>query len=109
MGLALADVAAAMIKAAKGALGKKWTKVRHYAEPELRQLAQTLIDISKLATERQVTELEAKALLQIHRNTVLTVMLAVEGMGILAVEQAINAALQAVTDTVNAALPFKIL
>ena len=109
MELKLAELAATMIEAAKGTLGKDWSKVRGYAEPELRQLAQALINITRMAATRDVTAVEAKALLQIHRNTVQTVMLAVEGMGILAVERAINAALKAVADTVNAALPFKVM
>lgn len=109
MPLNIGELAAAMIGAAKETLAKDWPKVRDYAEPELKRLAASLVDIGKLAAQGKVKQSEARALLQIHRNTVLTVMLAVEGMGLLAAERAINAALKAVADAVNAVSPFKIV
>lgn len=109
MSLNRGELAAAMIGAAKATLAKEWPKVRDFAQPELKRLAASLVDIGRLAAQGKVSQVEARALLKIHRNTVLTVMLAVEGMGLLAAERAINAALKAVVDAVNAVSPFKIL
>jgi hypothetical protein len=99
----------AMIAAASKSLKKDWGKVEDLARPELKKLAQSLADIAALATARKISGPEAKSLLQIHRNTTLIVMLTVEGLGIIAAEKAVNAALRAAKDTVNAASPFKIL
>jgi len=44
-----------------------------------------------------------------QKNTTRAVMLAVEGMGLVLIEEAINAALKAVKDVVNAALGFALI
>jgi hypothetical protein len=97
------DLWTRMIAAAADALGTEWPKVRGYAEPELRRLARTLVDIGERTAEGDISKREARALLRIHRNTTQTVLLAAEGMSILAAEKAVNAALRAVRDTVAAA------
>jgi hypothetical protein len=109
MSIKIGEVVATMTNAAKSSLKEDWPKVRDYAQPEFRRLARVLEDIVKKAAKGAISANEAKSLLRIHRNTVLTVMLAVEGMGIIAAEKAINAALKAVADIVNKALPFKLL
>jgi hypothetical protein len=98
-----------MVTAAKDSLSTDWSKVKDYAKPEFKRLAHTLVDIAKLAANQKVSAAEAKSLLRIHKNTTLMVMLTVEGLGIIAAENAINAALNVVRDTVNGALPFKLL
>lgn len=109
MALRAGELARAMIGAAKASLARNWKQVRDYAEPEFRRLAASLVSIVQLAAEGKLSKREAEALLTIHRNTTRTVMLTVEGMGLLAVEGAINAALAAVAEAVNGALPFKLL
>lgn len=99
----------AMIGAASKSLKKDWSKAKNLAGPELKKLAQSLVDITALANAQKISGPEAKSLLRIHRNTTLIVLLTVEGLGIIAAEKAVNAALGAVKDTVNAAAPFKIL
>jgi hypothetical protein len=98
-----------MVAAARGSLGQDWSKARAFAEPELDKLARSLIDIGRLAADGEITAEEASALLQIHKNTTRTVMLTVQGLGLLAVENAINAALGAVKDAVNGAIGFALL
>ena len=109
MSLKLRDILAPMVAAAKDSLSADWANVRHYAKPEFKQLAQTLVTITKLAARQKISAAEAKSVLNIHKNTALMVMLTVEGLGVIAGENAINAALKAVRDTVNKALPFKLL
>ena len=109
MSLKIGELAAAMTGAAKDSLAKDWPKVRDYARPEFKKLAQSVKDIVRLAVEGKVSAAEAKSLLRIHRNTALIVMLTVEGLGVLAAEKAINAALGAVADVINAAAPFRIV
>ena len=104
-----ADLVSTMVSAAKGSLGTDWIKVATYAESEFERLAASLANIAKLVADKRISGQEAESLLRIHRNTTMTVMLTVEGMGIIAVETAINAALGAVKDLVNGAAGVRIL
>jgi len=103
------DLAASMLGAAKGTLDRDWPRVRGFAEPEITKLANTLVEIGKLFLEGKITELEARSLLEIHKNTLRTVLLAIQGLSLLAVENAINAALGAVRDAVNGSLGLALL
>ncbi len=98
-----------MIGAAKASLGRDWSKARAFAEPELDRLARSLVSIGQLTVDGTITQEEAAALLDIHKNTTRMVILTVEGLGLLAVENAINAALASVKDTLNAALGVALL
>ncbi len=109
MSLKLSDLVKSMVDAAKNSLASDWPKVEDYGRPELKKLSQSLIDIARLAADGKINARQAKAILQIHRNTTQTVMLTVEGMGLIAVEKAINAALKSVADAVNAAAGMKIV
>jgi hypothetical protein len=98
-----------MLQAAKGVLKKKWAPAKDYAESELKKLAETLRLIEQLAVAGKITEEEAKLQLQIQRNAARTVLLTLEGLGMLAAEQAINAALDVVKPVVNGALGFSLI
>ena len=98
------DLAGSMFAAAQGTLKNDWPRVRAFAEPELARLAQSLVDIGQLLAEGKISEMEARSLLEIHKNTTRTVLLTIKGLGLLAAENAINAALGAVRDVVNGAL-----
>jgi hypothetical protein len=103
MDIKVSEIWKAMLSAATSSLGKDWSKVRVYAEPELKRLAKTLVDIGKQSVSGEITKGEAKALLKIHRNATQNVLLAAEGMSILAVEKAVNAAMAAVKAPITAA------
>ena len=105
----VAELVKTMLAAAKNSLDKDWPKARDYAKPELSKLARSLLDIGRLFAEGKITKLEARSLLEIHKNTTKTVFLTVEGLELLAVEKAINAALGAVKDSVNGALGFALV
>lgn len=107
--LAIADLVKEMLAAFRGSLEEDWPKARDYAKPELTRLAQAMVDIGKLLAEGKITEAEARSLLEIHKNTTRIVFLTIEGLGLIAVENAINAALGAVKETVNGALGFVLL
>lgn len=109
MTLSASDLIQSMTKAAKDSLAKDWPKAKDYAEPEMKKLAQSLVDITGLAAQGKVNKQQAQALLQIHKNTTMMVLLTIKGLGIIAVEDAINAALSAVGDAVNAAAGLIIL
>lgn len=107
--LNVGELLEAMLEAAKGEFSEKWPKIKDYAEPELEKLASTLVQIGKLKTVNEISEGEARVLLEMQKNTARTVMLTLEGMGLLLVEAAINSALAVVKDTVNGAIGFALV
>ncbi len=98
-----------MIDAAKGVFGKKWPGIKDYAEAEFEKLARTLAQIETLKLSGKISDAEASVLLEMQKNTARAVMLALEGMSLLLVEAAINAALAVIKDTINTALGFALL
>jgi hypothetical protein len=109
MALNVSDLAKSMVGAAKGKLGEHWPEVKEYAKSEARKTAETLALIERLSLTGDINARQAKALLQMQKNSAQAVLLTIEGLGLLAVEAAINAALAAVRETVNGAVGFVLL
>ena len=107
--LSIDDLIRSMTGAVKASLGRDWSKARLFAEPELDRLARVLLNIGEMTAAGTITREEAAALLEIHKNTTRMVMLTVKGIGLLAAENAINAALDAVKAPLNAALGVALL
>lgn len=103
------DLGAKMLTAAEGVLTAKWAKVRPYVESETRILAERLASIARLRAAGSISEERAKDLVAFQKEAFETVLLAVEGLTQLAVEEALNAALKAVRDTVNTAIGFALI
>jgi ABC-type Zn uptake system ZnuABC Zn-binding protein ZnuA len=103
------ELAKKMFEAFEGSLTEKWPEVKDYAEAEAKKIAESLVMIEKLILSEQINEEQAKIHFQIQHNATRMVLLTVEGLGIIAVEQAINAALDVLKDTVNTALDFTLL
>lgn len=98
-----------MLGAASEVFGERWTDIKEYAEEELEKLAKTLSEIGQLRVSRQISEGEASVLLEMQKNTARTVMLTLEGMGLIMVEEAINAALSIISEVINGALGFQLV
>ena len=98
-----------MLAAAKGVLAKKWPKVKDYATSEFKKIGESIRFIAQQVAAGKMGKEEAQLQLSIQQHASRAALLAVEGLGLVAAEQAINAALAAVKTTVNAALPFKLL
>lgn len=109
MSIDVADLLTDMLEAAKGVLTEKWPEVRDYAKTELKGIAEGIALIERLHVAGQIDEEQAKLLLDMKKNTAKIVLLTIEGLGLLAVEQAINAALNVIKETVNGALDFALL
>jgi hypothetical protein len=109
MSLNASELATKMLDAAKGVLSEKWPEIQDYAEGETKKLAQSLVMIEKLKLAGKINEEQAKLHFDIQKNAARTVLLTVEGLGILAVERALNAASAVVKDAVNTALGFALL
>ena len=107
--LSIDQLATPIIAAMRGVFDDQWPKVKEYAEGEGRKLAETFVQIQAMRVTHEITESEASVLLEMQKNTARVIMLAVKGMGLVAVEMAINAALAAVKDIVNTALGFVLI
>lgn len=109
MSLDIGQLATAMLNAALGVLKRQTPEIRAYAEGEFTKIARAIATIEQRAATGQITAAEATLHLQIQRGASLAALQTVLGLGELAAEQAINAGLAVIRDTVNAALPFKLL
>lgn len=109
MAINVNDLVAKMLEAFKENLTQSWPDIRDYAETELRGLAEGVALIERLRAANSIDDEQAKLLLEMKKNTAKIVLLSLEGLGILAVEQAMNAALKSIKESVNKALNFSLL
>ncbi|MEO6455152.1 MAG: hypothetical protein ABIN97_13815 [Ginsengibacter sp.] len=100
-----------MAGAAKTSLADKWPDIRDLATSSFKALAQNLVDIEKmtLPPAPSITKAQAKLLVSMQKNTIKMVLLSEKGLGLLAAEEAINAALNAIKTAVNTATGFVLL
>ena len=98
-----------ILAAFQGTLTSKWPDIQEYGEAEAKKLAQTLVMIESLKVSGKINEKQAALHLEIQKNATRTVLLTLEGLGILAAETAISAALNVVKDQVNTAVGFALL
>jgi len=103
------DLVRSMLEAARESLGDSWADVKDYAQTAVRNLVETMRMIERLDREGRVTRKQARLLLEIQKNTARTVLLTIEGLGVLAAERALAAALGAVKDAVNKAIGWRLL
>lgn len=99
----------AMLKAASSALMKKWPQARDYAGHEFQKFLLQIRHIENLKEQGKITEEEARFLAGLQQNAMKSVLLTIEGLGMLAVESAVNAAVGAVRDLLNASIGWKVL
>ena len=109
MALNVSQLAKAMTEAAKGKLKDHWPDVKEFARSEAKKTSETLAMIERLTLTGDINLKQAKALLAMQKNSAIAILLTVEGLGLLTVESAINAALGAVRDTVNQAVGFLLI
>lgn len=109
MGINVNELLSSMADAAKMVFKEDWPAIKDHANTELKGIAQSISMIEKLYTKGKMTESQAKALIQMKKNTAQIILLTIEGMGAAMVQRAINAAMKSIKDTVNTALDFALL
>jgi len=109
MSFDVSTVLTTMLKAAEGELGKSWKTVQPFAKIQFQNIAQTIASIREEVDAGTINKKQAKYLLSIQKHATTSAMLAVEGLGIVAAENAINSALDAVKGMVNTAIGFTLL
>ena len=98
-----------MLDAAKGVLKSQWKLVKPMAELQLRSILFNLELIAELKLKGKISKEQAALHLEIQKQSIRTTMLSFEGIGIVAAEKALNAALAAVRTVVNKGLGWKII
>lgn len=109
MALDAKDLLGPILSAIKPVLNKYWGDVKDYAQAEAEKMAKTLATITELRIANKIDDQQAQALLDMQKHSMQAVLLAVEGIGLIAAQNAINAALAAVKDVVNKAIGFALL
>lgn len=109
MKLDTGELSQAILAAFQGSLREQWPEIRAYGESEAKKLAQTLVMIEALQASGKITPAQAALHLEIQKNACRSVLLTLEGLGLLAVEAALDAALGVIRETVNGALGFALL
>lgn len=98
-----------MLAAAESVLKKQWPKSKDYAESEFKKIGESIAFIESQRALGKMTPEQARLHLDLQKNASRAVLLTLEGLGIVAVEAAVNAALAVIKDTVNKALGFALL
>jgi hypothetical protein len=98
-----------MSVAVAGKLANNWNEVQPFAEKEVKSFAETIKLIENLKEEGKITEEQAKLYIDMSKSSMRTVLLTNEGLGLLATEAAINAAIDVIRSTVNTAIGLTIL
>ncbi|MEH6640580.1 MULTISPECIES: hypothetical protein [Halomonadaceae] len=109
MSIDVGELLEKMLDAAKAVLEEDWPEIKEHAETELKGIAEGIALVERLRLQGKISQKQAKSLIKMKRNTAQIVLLTLEGLGVLAVEKAINAAIKAIKDTVNGTLDFALL
>lgn len=109
MSIDISELLTEMLGAAKNVLSEEWPEIKEHAETELKGLAEGIALVEKLRIRGKINKTQSRALIRMKQNTAQIVLLTIEGLGILAVEKALNAALKVIKDTVNTALGFSLI
>jgi hypothetical protein len=105
----VSEIANNMLKAALPELTAGGNSAKNYAEIEFKKIAMQVKFIGEMYAEGKLAEGEAKALFQMQVNSTKILMLTLEGLSLIIVEKAINAALGVVRDTINTVLKFPLI
>ncbi|WP_267380186.1 MULTISPECIES: hypothetical protein [unclassified Sphingomonas] len=96
-----------MVTAGKGLASGIWSAMDHYAAPELKKIA---VQIEAIADHLpDYTPEGAKILLAMQVNAAVAVIVAMTSLVMLAVQEAINAIIAAVSGIVNKAVGFALI
>jgi hypothetical protein len=109
MALNVESLVGSIVQAVKPVLAKHWSEVEPYAKTEAQKMAHALANITQLVASKSIDEGQAKALLDMQKHASQAVLLTIEGIGLIAAQNAINAALGAVKGVVNGAIGFPLL
>jgi hypothetical protein len=102
--LDVGKVVSDMVQVSANALIKGGTQATEFATHEYGQFILDIEHIQTMAEEGTITDETAQALVGQHKLSMQAVLLAIEGLSLIAVQNAINAALKVLNDALMAAL-----
>ena len=102
--LDIGKVVSDMVQASANTLIKGGKQATDFATHEYAQFIEDIQHIQTMAEQKTITDQTAQALVEQHKFSMQAVLLAVEGLGLIAVQDAINAALKVLNDALTAAL-----
>ena len=109
MGLDVGQLTNEMLAAALPILKKSAQDAEAFAKTEFTKIAQTIVSIGEQLTAGQINPQQATLLFNMQTAASRNVFLCLEGIALLAAEEAINAALNVIKAAVNAALKFPLI
>jgi hypothetical protein len=109
MALDVGTLASQMLGAALPILKRDAQEAESFAKTEFTKIAQTIVSIGEQVAAGQIDEQQAGLLLDMQTSASRNVLLTLQGLALLAVEEAINAALAVVKTAVNMALGFALI
>ncbi len=98
-------VAADMLKAIKNVVGDNIKDIEDMVDDELEDFAKRTAILTQKVANGDLSVEQAKSILKIRKNAVETVILSAAGIGILAAEEAINAAIGVLKNVILDAIP----
>lgn len=104
MALDVGTLASQMLGAALPILKKDAADAESFAKTEFTKIAQTIVAIGEQLAAGQINSQQAGLLLDMQKSASRNVLLTLQGLALLAVEAAVNAALAVVKTAVNTAL-----
>lgn len=108
-GIDVGQIGSMMSRAFIESLGKSVPAIREYAATEFANIAAWMRTLEEQTKSGGVSQEQARALLALQTQATRNVFLTIEGLELLSVERAINAAIDSVRGIVNAAIGFAIL
>lgn len=105
----LATLVKTMESAAEGAFAESWNGVKSYTVPELEKVASTIVSIEANVAAGRYSRETADLILRMQVRSTEAIIVATTGLLLLHVEDALNAILGAVADTVNKAVGFPLI
>jgi hypothetical protein len=103
------SLATQMLAVAVPMLKKDAQDAESFAKAEFTKIAQTIASIGEQLAANQINQQQAVLLLNMQKLASQNVLLTLQGLALLAVEAAINAALGAIKSAVNTALGFALI
>ena len=97
-------VVSAMVQASATALVKGGQKATEYASHEYQGFIADLEHVQAMFEKGAISQAEAQSLVDQHKLSMQAVLVAIEGLSLIAVQEAINAAMRALNDALKDAL-----
>lgn len=98
-----------MLGAIKPILDQHYQEAEPYARSEFKKVGETVTLILELKAVGKINEKRAQLLLEGAADSAQSVLLALEGIGIIAAQEAVNAALSVIRTAVNGAVGWTII